>query len=166
MYLKQCNFLQISLEQLEEIKKDPSKTDSIIVDANERKEGIDVEKTWHWIHFLITGSVEHGPPDDLPLSQVIFDGKEIGPDVGYGPARYLMPEAVKKIAESLPEFSREDVKKKFEQEAKEKIEQEKFYPLGWQGDDDIDYLLSYYRSLVKYFKDAAQKGNGMLIYLN
>ena len=40
------------------------------------------------------------------------------------------------------------------------------YPEIWdEGDDALDYLLTWYESLRAYYFDAASKGNAMLKYL-
>ena len=47
---------------------------------------VDLDKAWHGIHYLLTGSVES---NKTLASKVIMGGEDIGPDRGYGPARCL-----------------------------------------------------------------------------
>lgn len=42
------------------------------------------------------------------------------------------------------------------------------YPEIWErdGNDGLEYLLSYYELLVKFYQNAAAKNQAMLLYLN
>src|SRR4051812_22134863 len=62
-------------------------------------EGIDIEKSWHGIHYLLTGTRDEG---DGPLNFILAGGQEVGDvDVGYGPARAFTSEQVRGIAGAL-----------------------------------------------------------------
>ena len=63
---------------------------------------VDLDKAWHGIHYLLTGSVES---NGTLASKVIMGGENIGPDRGYGPAQLLKPAEVKAIAQLLEETS-------------------------------------------------------------
>lgn len=59
-----------------------------VTDAN-------LDKAWHGIHFLLTGSTWEG---EKPLNFLISGGETIGEiEVGYGPARSIKSVDVKKI---------------------------------------------------------------------
>jgi uncharacterized protein DUF1877 len=45
------------------------------------EEGLSLEKSWHALHYLLTGTAEQAPP---PLGNVIMGGEEIGEDRDYG----------------------------------------------------------------------------------
>lgn len=47
-----------------------------------------LEKSWHVLHYVLSGSAE---VVTSPLSQALLGGREVGNDVGYGPARILEP---------------------------------------------------------------------------
>jgi hypothetical protein len=59
---------------------------------------------------LLTGSAE---PSDSALARAIPGGKEIGPDLGYGPARLLNSSEVQAIASALATVSAEDLTRRF-----------------------------------------------------
>jgi len=74
-------------------------------DAENPFEGqYDIDKSWHAIHYLITGSTE---PDGSLAGDAILGGKPVGGDLGYGPARLIAPEQVRKIAEALQDIDLE-----------------------------------------------------------
>src|SRR4051812_40770621 len=59
---------------------------------------LDIDKAWHAIHFLLTGTAWEGEP---PLDFLAIGGTEIGEDLGYGPARGLVSSQVRELATAL-----------------------------------------------------------------
>jgi hypothetical protein len=55
-------------------------------------------QAWHILHFLFTGTAEEG---EWPGGFVMSGGTEIGPDLGYGPARLFSAEQAREIAAFL-----------------------------------------------------------------
>lgn len=130
----------------------------IAVSASQVAEPLCIDKSWHGIHFLLTGSAWGGKP---PLSNAVNGGKEIGPDLGYGPARFLTPDQVKEVAIGLDEITKESLRARFNPQAMTKAE---IY--SWhedEGEEGLEYFLHYYEELRTYFQQAASKGNGMLL---
>jgi len=154
-------FLQITPAQLRSLIDDPSTIESLIYPKDEEAANtIDIDKAWHGIHFMLTGDVWGG---DAPACNVVLGGTEIGNDVGNGPARYLDADEARAVAEALRTLPREKFAKKFD--AAEMSDKD-IYPEIWdEGDDALDYLLSWYEKLRAYYLDAASKGNAMIKYL-
>src|SRR2546425_4040968 len=159
-------FKQISPSELERLQKNPS---LVKYDPS----GLDVDKTWQVMHFLLTGDAWGGAP---PLAKTIMGGTDIGEDLGYGPARYLMPEEVREVASALSGVSIDDLRKRFDPAALEKAE---VYP-GFSGavehvgvdpaaepemKDFLEFLLKKFEGLVSFYAEAASKGNAMLLFL-
>src|SRR5271165_1779219 len=71
---------------------------------------LNIDKSWHGIHFLLTSSAWGGTP---PLSNAVLGGTEFGPDLGYGPARYLTPDQVKEVAAGLDRITGETLRGRF-----------------------------------------------------
>ncbi len=153
------HFKQISPQLLDEIIKDPSSLESIIYTDEEDPNELNIDKAWHGIHYLLTGSAWEGEP---PLVNVIMGGTEIGDDLGYGAARYLTVNQVKEATEALLKISEEELKTRFNPEEMNKLEI--YPPINWI-EEEFDYLLGYYEELVAYYKDADEKRNAMLIYI-
>src|SRR5262245_26397413 len=60
---------------------------------------LDVDKAWHGIHFLLTGTAWGG---ELPWGFVLRGGEALGDDdLGYGPARLLDAAQVREVAAAL-----------------------------------------------------------------
>lgn len=120
---------------------------------------LSLEKSWHVIHYLLSGEVWTG---DLPLGKTLMGGKDFGDEsfnTGYGNPRYHDPESVKQISESLPAIS----------ELQSKYDPAKIADAGIYGfnkddpDEEWEYLSHFYLQMVDYFHDAAKRGNGMIL---
>lgn len=88
-------------------------------------ETIELDKAWHGIHFLLTGSVWEG---EEPLCYLVRGGVELGKeDFGYGPAPLLNPDQIADWAKALSTISTDELRKRFNPEAMMKA---KIYPGG------------------------------------
>src|SRR4051812_5134842 len=58
----------------------------------------DVDKAWHGIHFLLTGTEWEG---DGPLAFMLQGGREISEELGYGPPHGFTSSEVKEIDAAL-----------------------------------------------------------------
>ncbi|MCD9029575.1 YfbM family protein [Luteimonas sp. BDR2-5] len=120
----------------------------------------DVDKAWHGIHYLLNGSADGG---DSPLSWAVMGGAEVGEDIGYGPARILTPEQVKAISDALP--SEDAFKASYAPEA---MKAAQIYPdVIWlrDGDEALDYLVENYKVMVEFYRSAASRGDGAILWL-
>lgn len=122
--------------------------------------GLELDKEWHGIHFLLTGDPwsTRGP-----YGQVVLGGKEIGPDLGYGPARVLTVEQVKDIAAKLQALPVERLKQRYDPDKMTKAE---IYPeVIWkrEGQGALVWLLEGYRRLVDFYVRAAAEGKVVLL---
>ncbi|MEZ6120001.1 MAG: YfbM family protein [Pirellulaceae bacterium] len=154
------NFLQVTPQQLNELIAAPESIEDLLYRDGDDDSGIDIDKAWHGIHFMLTGQQYEGTP---PFSDVIFATKTVGDDVGYGPARYLTAAEVAAVADALSSLPSDEFGKRYDAAA---LTANDIYPQIWSGDEDLDYLLSWYDTLRDYYLDAAAKGNAMLQYLN
>ena len=73
-----------------------------------RPEYLDLDKSWHILHTLISGSPDTG---DMPEA-ALLGGEEVGPCGGYGPVRVLSPEQVVEFAGVLKPLDVETLKKR------------------------------------------------------
>src|SRR5688572_4637046 len=95
------NFLLVSDDELSKLLASPTLVHGLIDSAYEdrRSDFVDVDKAWHCLHFLLTGTAWEGDP---PLNFIVAGGSEVGDeDVGYGPARGFSSPEVRAIADAL-----------------------------------------------------------------
>ncbi len=131
--------------------------------AGERNE-TDLDKAWHGIHFLLTGSAWKGDP---PLNFLVAGGTQVGDvDVGYGPARAFRASEVALIAAALESVSQEDLRGRFDPGV---MMREGIYPEIWnrpqEEDDTLGYVLEYDAVLRHFIRDAVDRGLGMVVTL-
>lgn len=157
-------FAAIDPVALQKIRNEPSLIEEFLYpDGEEAEHSIDVDKAWHGIHFMLTGQAYGG---DGPLALVIMGGEEVGDEVGYGPARLLLPEQVNVIANALEKLTIEEFKKAFKPAEMTAAE---IYPeVIWErdGQEALDYVLEYFEELVVFYRDAAKRGDGVALWLS
>ena len=125
-------------------------------------EVLSLDKAWHGLHYLLSGTAELEPSDDV-ASRAVLGGVEIGDDFsGYGPARVFHAEDVAQLAQALGD-SRVALEAAARYDA-ERMTELQIYPFGWD-DDDREWLLSSLRELRRFYVDAAAHGRGVVTCL-
>jgi hypothetical protein len=124
-----------------------------------------VDKAWHGIHFLLTGSAWEGPK---PLDFIVRGGREVGEiDVGYGAARAFTSTEVEAIAAALRPLTREVLRDRFDPAEMSRLE---IYPEIWGRPDEqqrtLEYLLGYYDSLRGFLDATATAREGIIVFFN
>jgi Domain of unknown function (DUF1877) len=129
---------------------------------------LDLEKTWHGLHFLLTGDSVGSPPH----SWVIFGNYSVGGDdnqllYGYSfiGLRYLLPDEVSTVAKLLTSITVEDLKANFLPKVMQEVS---IYPDIWtrDGEDALNWLLGYYPYLVSFYQKAASEKKAVLMYVD
>jgi len=126
--------------------------------GNPGAESLSLEKSWHSLHYLLTGNLWEV---NSILGKTILGGNEIGPDIGYGPARFLEPAEVKEIATALKKVSKDDLAKRFDLKA---MVAAKVYARHNEG--ELELTQEYFKRVVAYYVGAAKRGDAMLLYLD
>ena len=118
-----------------------------------------VDKAWHGLHFLLTGSAKSTKGD---LGQAILGGTEVGPDLGYGPARWLDVTQVQRIAQALVAFTPNDARTRYDPGALEKAQ---VYPGDWGDPENLGWLLDALESVRSFYTGVAARGNAVVLYI-
>lgn len=127
---------------------------------------LDLEKSWHVLHYLLAGDVgPSAPPADLLLT-----GEELGEDVGYGPARLHDANATRAFADFLEGLDVPTLVARVDIDA---LQQAGVYgiPMGPLPKAEFQRELqteaeSYLPQLRDYVSAMAQKQNGLLVWLS
>jgi hypothetical protein len=124
----------------------------------------DLDKSWHGIHYLLTGTAWEGLP---PLNFLVAGGREVGTlDVGYGPARVFTAAETRAVRDALSKLGDDDLRARFN--AADMMKRE-IYPGIWdrspEEDDTLGYLLEYLRILRGYLSQAVDQEHGLVVYL-
>jgi Domain of unknown function (DUF1877) len=158
------NFLAIPTEKLAELMQDPATVapflDATIDDQDDiGADFLDIDKSWHGIHFLLTGSVREG---DAPLKWAVFAPTELGEDTGSGPARILRPEEVIELSKALAPITPDKLKKKCDWTL---MNDSEIYPQGWRAGDEA-YIAENFAALKKLYESAARRRMGVIQWLS
>lgn len=123
----------------------------------------DADKSWHAIHYLLTGTAEGG---SFPLSFILNGGQQLGDEeVGYGPARIFTPTETAEIADALSGFTEESLKTRYDGKA---MDRAKVYPQIWgrESEDNFDYAWENFVALREFIQTARTSGSYLLFYLS
>lgn len=122
----------------------------------------DVDKAWHGIHFLLTGTDWDG---EGPLAFMLQGGEVILEDTGYGYPHGFSSDEVKEIAAALSSL---DVDQLYEQANPADFARHSIYPEVWTHEpkeECIGYVTDYLKELQKFIADVAASNRAMIVYL-
>jgi hypothetical protein len=128
-------------------------------------EEIDLDKSWHGIHYLLTKTGWEGEP---PLNFLILGGEEVGSiDVGYGTARAFRSDEVSRIHEALQHIDGETLRSRFDPADMMGLE---IYPEIWDrdpaDDDTFGYCAEYFDDLKNFLARTTEAKLGLVISLS
>jgi hypothetical protein len=95
-----------------------------------------------------------------------MSGKTVSEDnLGLGPARYITSSEVQEISEAISTISKEELLKNYDPE---KIVEADIYPTNaWTlGQENLDYISTYYEELVKFFKKASEENEAVIMWVS
>ena len=123
----------------------------------------DVDKAWHGIHFLLTGSDWKGSG---PLAFILVGGKEIPEGLGHGPARCFTAEEVRQIDSVLKDI---DPAALYEKADPTEFSRMNIYPDIWDSEpkeECVGYVTSYLADLQKFISETAQADRALIVYVS
>lgn len=123
---------------------------------------LDLDKTWHGLHYLLTQTEWEGAP---PLNFLVGGGSSLGEDYAdQGPPRLFSAAETHAVHEALSALSDEQLAARF---APADMMKKSIYPSIWDrdpaDDDTLGYLLESLGPLRQFLQDASERGLGMLI---
>jgi hypothetical protein len=156
---------RLSSDELRAVLDTPTTVDALLYgdldddDAEMPDPELDLGKSWHAIHYLLTGTAwEIG---DGAAGAAILGGDEIGEDGGYGPARVLDPESVRAVAAELDAMDVETLRARFDPNA---MAAAQIYPDIWAGGAaEFNALAVHFAELRRFYRAAAENGEAVLL---
>ena len=118
---------------------------------------LDLDKSWHLLHYLFTGSAWDGP---MPAATLLSGGREVGEDLGYGPARVLTAKETQEFAQYLGGQTEAQLARKINVPAMQRLD---IYAADQDSKEDLEH---YFPQLKSYVSDAAAKGQGLVIWMS
>lgn len=158
-------FAAVAPDMLARLRAAPDEIEGYLMpdddEDDEPPNSTDVDKAWHGIHYLLTGSAWEGRE---PFRWAIMGATDIGPDLGMGSARCLTPEQVIRLSAALDSLTTDELSARFDPQD---MQDKGIYPdVIWvrDGEDALDYLLGNLTHLVDFYRDAAARGDGVLLW--
>jgi hypothetical protein len=154
-----CTLVEVDEDQISKLPADPEYVVDFIEELYEEIGGVDLDKAWHGIHFLLTGSAWEG---EEPLCYLVKGGEWIGfEDEG---ARVLRPDQIADWANALSTISSDDLRKRYVPSAMTKAE---IYPEIWdraeEEEGNLEYLLENYDILCSFLEQTKKENKGAII---
>lgn len=124
----------------------------------------DLDKAWHGIHYLLTGTAWEG---SKPLDFIVSGGRAVGDiDVGYGPARVLSAAETRGAHDALLRLTDDELRGRFRPAD---MMTKEIYPQIWDSppaeDDTLGYLLEHVQVLRDCLARAVEQRLGLLVYI-
>jgi hypothetical protein len=157
---EQISSLLASPEQVIEFLHDSHRED-----AGRAPDSLDLDKAWHGLHFLLTGTAWGGTP---PLNFIVAGGDTIGDvEVGYGPARAFTPEQLAEVSRALDAISSDTLRQRFDPAKMTELD---IYPSIWDrdpaDDDTLGYVIEYFEMLKPFLREGAERELGLIVYMS
>jgi hypothetical protein len=114
----------------------------------------DIDKAWHGIHFLLTGTADEAP---LPAGLLLSGGTDLA-----GASHLLDPPEVVRCHEYLSNLSEEELTRSYSPERMAELD---IYPNFWlrDGAEGLGYLLGNLQILRSVLRDCVDEGHGLVI---
>jgi Domain of unknown function (DUF1877) len=161
------SFRRISARDLAKLQADPALVPEFLGDEGgdagfDPFADLDVDKAWHGIHYLLTGTAEEGAP---PLDFIMRGGRTLGEDLGYGPARGFSPGEVKDIAAALSAVSPEQLRSRYDQKEMQRLQ---IYPDIWrrEPDEGLEFVMESFDELREFIIGGAKEGEALVVFLS
>lgn len=125
---------------------------------------VNLDKSWHALHFLLTGTSWEGT---FPAGFLVSTGRPVGiVDVGYGPARSFSVAEVTELAAFLRNLDENHLRSRFNPQS---LAEQDIYPSGWTRSPDIDqewlYIREVFRRMRSFILEAAHRKMALLVYI-
>jgi uncharacterized protein DUF1877 len=120
---------------------------------------IDIEKAWHGLHFLLTGTADEG---EAPACFLLRGGEDLDDE---GLIRALRPGQVRRFSEYLSAIEADDLARRYDPERMTGLE---IYPGVWkrtaeQGDSPLEWLMACFEEVRQFVDTAAAAGDCVII---
>jgi hypothetical protein len=119
----------------------------------------DMEKTWHGVHYLLTGTAWEGEP---PLNFLLAGGREVDIEVGQAPVRTHTSAETQAIATALSAVSDDELRARYDPAEMMRLE---IYPEVWdrRPEEGRDNLINSIASLRELLDVVVGGGYGLMV---
>ena len=167
-----CELRQLSPAYAQMLLHNPNEVLQYYDDASEGElpeeaqgEDLDLDKAWHGLHYVLTGTAEQGKE---PWCYLLTGGEQVGDetdhDVGYGPARILMPPQVAAFQQAVASISSAEVSIRFNPAEMTRLD---IYPSVWDRQDEQleEWMQESLTELQSFLERAVDQQQAVIISL-
>ena len=120
----------------------------------------DFEKSWHALHYVLTGTSDEGEP---PLNFLMGGGRELELVDGDAPLLTHSSADTRRIAEALRALTDQEVRRRADPEEMMRLD---LYPGNWGSAENLSYLYDEVRRLRQTLSQVAERGLGLLVSIS
>lgn len=129
--------------------------------AIESDRRLDLDKAWHGLHFLLTGTADGG---DEPANHLLHGGEPLDDD---GEVRALGANEVRRFAEHLSAITPAELARRYDPERMTELD---IYPRAiWMrtsaGDSPLEWLTASFADVQRLVTAASAAGEGLIIHI-
>ena len=118
------------------------------------------EKSWHGLHYLLTGTADGGEP---PLNFLMGGGRELDLEEGKTPLLTHESADTRRIADALMRLTDEEVRGRVNPAEMQRLD---LYPGFWDNPEYVGYLLDDVRQLRETVGAVAARGLGLMVSIS
>lgn len=124
---------------------------------------VDLDKAWHGVHYLLTGTAWEGEP---PLNFVVEGGADLDYDGPWNSSpRLFTPAQTREIAAALARVSDDELRRRFNPAEMMQLE---IYPEIWDREPDgtedpVGYVMSAIEDVRATVNEAVSRGWGLIV---
>ena len=156
--------LRLSAEQLQAVLDDQARVAKLVYgdldddDADMPEPDLDLDKSWHGLHFLLTGTawdIGEG------AGAAILGGDPVGEDNGYGVPSLIRPGEVRTISAALEALDVDTLRARYRPK---ELAAADIYPDIWDESDVFEtYLAPNFLELRRFYRTAAARDQAVLL---
>ncbi|WP_214758813.1 YfbM family protein [Exiguobacterium sp. s146] len=150
-------YMRISAEELTGLLQEPDRFEQLLEDEERQT---DIDKAWHGLYFLLTGSTDLDEIDRHSLGKVVFGGDVIDEETGIA---YLTPEEVADLSTRLQFIELDALEARYDVTT---MNEQELYPFEREwGREEKQYLLDQFDELKRVFAQAAREREALVTWI-
>ena len=146
-----------------EMVSDPDAFYDFLNEPDATEDLVDFDKAWQALHFVLSGSAWEG---EGPLTFLLYAGKEISEDFGYGPTRLASPAEVRAFRDALAALDDGELRRRYDPAA---MAAEQIYlaeTLADEGEAGWEYVTQSLPALRKLLDRSVETGSAIAIWVS
>lgn len=160
-----ANFLRIDAATLDALMADPERATGFLLPDGDPEypadSHLDLDKSWHLVHFFLTGEVGNAPP---PPGLAVMGGDVLmEEELGYGPPTFVSAPEVKIVAAALAKIDASSLPDRYDLRP---VHDDVYLAQAYAGSaEDREYVVENFRALQEFYAAAAQHDHAAVVYL-